>query len=268
MKHFNTLAICLLLGIIGFTSCRESDRDEDSSTIAVEGYALSETLHHDLFKIIDEAVKNEPGIKNLSCATITADTVSNPKTMIIDFGSTNCAGADGVNRRGVINVTVFSGYYSDSGAVVSITPASDYFVNDYKVTGTVTLTNRGINASGNTWYFMDVNNLRIANSEWNIVSNADLSVEWTAGTSTPMDVSDDSWTVTGSFSGVDRVGVVYTGNVATGMTWNSTCSYINAGIVNVTPGNLSQRSLDFGTACSSAYMVTIGERIFDLEVQF
>lgn len=257
MSKFTTPVALLALCTIFLGSCRESDRDEDESITAVEAHVYSENMHHDLFKLVDEAAKTEQGIKSLSCAGITTDTLANPKTMNIHFGVTNCTGNDGVARRGDINCT-FTGNYSDSGTV-AVANLNNYYVNDQRVDGTLTITNKGINGSGNTWYILYIDNLRITDlyEGWNIVWNSDRTVEWINGANTPTNVSDDVFETRGEFSGADRVGVVYTGSITTPITTSSNCNYISAGVVQFTPTGLSTRTIDYGSTCDDKATVTI-----------
>ncbi len=266
MKTVIRPILMLTFAILVLSGCRDSDRDNDVSTVAVEAHLYSENMHHDLFKLVDEAAKNEQGIKNLTCAVITADTLSSPKTMSIYFGASNCAGGDGVNRRGTINVT-FTGLYSDSGTVTTIT-LLDYYVNDYSIKGTTTITNKGVNGDGNTWYLIDVNNARVIepSAAWNIVWNSDRTMEWVTGASTPTDVSDDVFTTRGEFSGADRVGVIYTGTIVTPVTTMSNCNYISSGVVTLTPSTLSQRTIDYGTSCDAIATATISDAAQDITI--
>jgi hypothetical protein len=266
MRNFTTPIAVLALCTIFFASCREADRDKDESKTAVEAQLYCENMHHDLFKLVDEAAKTEQGIKNLSCAVITTDTLASPKTMSIDFGQTNCVGGDGVARRGTINCT-FTGLYSDSGTV-AVTTLSNYYVNDQKVEGILTVTNKGINGSGNNNYVVYVDNLRIWDLQdgWNITWNSDRTVQWVSGAATPTITSDDIFSARGEFSGADRVGVIYTGTIEEEITTMSNCNFINAGVVTLTPTGLSTRTINYGINCDNQATVTINAEPSDYTI--
>ena len=151
MKPLFAFALVLAL----FTSsCRKSVRDEDNDTKAAQDFALADITFNDVSNLLTEVMENESGLRatnlNLGCATVTVDTVAFPMTVSINFGSTNCLGGDGRNRRGIINAT-FTGKYRDSLSVLTITP-SNYYLNDYKIEGTKVVTNKGHNANGNLWF--------------------------------------------------------------------------------------------------------------------
>lgn len=268
MKYHTKIWMTLAVVAVLVGGCRTSDRDEDTSTTAAEAHLFSEAVHHDIFKIVDAAAKNEPGIKSLTCATITADTLANPKTMAIDFGYTQCAGDDGLIRHGILDVT-FSGMYSDSGTVTTIT-ANDYHIDGWRIDGTTTITNMGVNGAGNTWYLIDVNNQHIYHryDEWNIVWNSDRTMEWISGAATPMDVTDDIYETRGEFSGADRFSVVYVGAIETPLTNMASCNYVSGGTVALTPTNLAKRTLDYGSGCDNKATVTRGDDAWDLTVEY
>lgn len=90
-----------------------------------------------------------------TCATITFDTAASPKTLTIDFGTTDCLCGDGNYRRGKILVS-WTGPYRDSGSVRTIT-FDQYFVNYNQLQGTKTVTNNGTNGSGHPTFTVTVN---------------------------------------------------------------------------------------------------------------
>ncbi len=124
---------------------------ENRSTITSQDFAVSKNSFNDIFKVTEDALKDnnlEKSSSGLSalgsnCATVTVtpafpDTTF-PETVTIDFGTTNCTDSYGTNRRGVILATI-SGYYRTPGTVISVT-IQDYYHNDNKVEGTKTITN-------------------------------------------------------------------------------------------------------------------------------
>ena len=130
------------------------------------------------------------------------------------------------------------------------------------------ITNRGQNGAGNTWYIVNVDNLRITAQfgAWNIVWNSDRTMEWISGAATPMDVSDDIFETRGEFSGGDRFGVIYTGVIETPITTMSACNYISGGVVTLTPGSLSQRTIDYGSGCDDIAVGTISGAAQDFTI--
>jgi hypothetical protein len=252
-------------------NCRKSHRDEDKDLTAAEDYGRMEIAYNNVFMIVDEAAKATQGIRAggslITCATITSDTLSNPKTMDIDFGTVNCVGADGRNRRGKIHVAL-SGNYMDSLTVATIT-FQNYYTNDYLLAGTQTITNRGRNSSGNYYYSIAVSNglLTEPTNAWYITYNASRAFEWIAGSST-LTATDDIYSITGSMSGVGRKGNSFSGTISSALRFETTCGTIVSGNLDLTPNNLNARQLDFGSGtCDNSVQVTVNGFAFDISLQ-
>jgi hypothetical protein len=261
-KLLKTLSI-LTVAVVLIAGCRRSDRDQDESTTASTDHTTAEALFNDVFAQVDEAAKNEVGIRS---ATITADTTANPKTLTIDFGPTNCTGSDGRTRRGMI-VATFTGYYRDSNTVVTITPV-DYYVNDYKVEGTKTVTNKGTNTSGNLWYAIEVENAVITNpaNSWTISWESSRTREWIAGEATAT-VWDDVYLIDGTASGVGRSGNSFEVEITTDLRVEIGCRWIVSGDLEVRPQNLTTRYVDYGSGtCDNDAVVTVNGHSFDIEM--
>ncbi|MGL4596122.1 MAG: hypothetical protein ACRCYO_01260, partial [Bacteroidia bacterium] len=167
MKTKNILfrsALVFAASAVLFTSCRREEEDNDTS--ASSDNALAESTFNDITNIADEAGKtgtlsnyrvgDDQGILS-TCAVVTIDSLisSDQDTITVDFGSTNCTGNDGRNRRGKIKI-YYTGNYRDVGATHTIT-FDNYFVNENQVLGTKTVVNNGPNGSGNTVFSIDVN---------------------------------------------------------------------------------------------------------------
>ena len=158
-------ALVALVSTSFLTSCRKKDKEEkDSDTAAAADQSFASSTVNDMTNISDEAVKgnNVSSFKTTesnallsTCATITYDTLLAAKTVTVNFGTTNCLGNDGRNRRGLIVIN-FTGKYRDSLTVITVTPQG-YFVNDNQVTGSKTITNKGHNAANHLVYEINAN---------------------------------------------------------------------------------------------------------------
>ncbi len=262
-------AFALVLALFN-SSCRKSVRDEDRDTKAAQDFALADIAFNDVSNLLTEVMENESGLRatnlNLGCATVTVDTLAFPMTVTIDFGTNNCLGGDGRNRRGIINAT-FTGKYRDSLSVITITP-SNYYLNDYKIEGTKVVTNKGHNSDGNLWYTVVITNAMITavDGTWNITFDSNRAREWIDGESTAI-LSDDIYEISGTMDGVSRTGNHFVASTTTPVRIELSCAWMVSGVIEVTPDNVSPRIIDFGTgSCENAATVTVNGNTYNVEL--
>ena len=188
--------------------------------------------------------------------TVIIDLNAMPHTMLINFGTVNCEGTDGRNRRGSILVT-FTGAYSDQGTVITITP-QNYYVNDHRVQGSKTVTNMGLDQDGHPYFTVSVAGTVIApDNSWTSTHNANRVRTWFAGddTATPW---DDVYLITGSGNGINRNGLPYSLAITQALRIEIGCPWIVSGKLDITPDALSTRSVDFGSgSCDDDLSVTV-----------
>ena len=193
------------------------------------------------------------------CATRTYDAAT--RTLIIDFGPTNCLCPDGRYRRGQITAR-FSGPYRQAGSAVTI-DRTNYFVNDNQHLGT-----RVITSLGDGSFDLSVQNASI------IFANNGGTTSWTsqrhytrtAGYGTPT-ILDDAYTVTGSLSGTNRRSVSYTATIIQPLVKKfaiGCARHFVAGTVEITNSKEKSMLLNYdptGTqACDNIASVTINGR--------
>ena len=118
------------------------------------------------------------------------DTTTWPKTLTINFGTSNCLCADGNLRRGIITA-VFTGQYRKPGTVISIYLSNYYHNNNFVQVGTHTITNNGINTNGNLSYTINVVNASVTTSSGIISWNSYRTREWISGVTTTLNPWDD-----------------------------------------------------------------------------
>jgi hypothetical protein len=280
-KHL-ALVFCIVLIVPISSSCKK--RKAERSTITSEDMALAEAGFGDIAKVVEDASKESDleGNRIVSdilsgCATINVTPAwpdpSFPKTVTIDFGNVNCTDNYGVKRRGQITA-VFSGMYRDSATVITITP-QNYFINDYKVEGTKTVTNNGKNSSGNTNFTVVVANGKITHpngdvSTWNSTRNR----EWVIGENTTFltngftGIFDDEYDITGTGNGTNRAGRNFTANITSPLRAAVVCRWIKKGIVEIQPDGLSLRKVDFGDGtCDNKATVEINGKIYNITMR-
>ena len=264
---FASLASSLLLT----TGCqRDADKIVPDDVVSAEDHGSGDeetALSSDLLTAAapqDETATGSPAIAGATelsrvigaCATRTynADT----RTLVIDFGPTNCLCPDGRYRRGKITV-VFTGaeLRRHSGAVVT---RDGYFVNDNQHTAT-----RIFADLGNGSFSVSVPSASI------ILANNGGTHSWTsyrvftrtAGFGTPQ-VSDDEYSIAGTASGTNRKGVSYTATIGRPLIKRFTVGcfrHFVSGTVNISNSKGNTLLLNYdpaGTgACDNIASVTI-----------
>ena len=252
-----------------FSSCRRDSNGKDSDTTIAADNALSEFIYEDADHIADDASGKQTG-ENLgnyktasNCATVTHDTLSNPKTITVDFGPTNCLCNDGRYRRGKVLVT-YTGKYRDSGTVRTL-GFDNYYVNNNQVLGSRTVTNMGHNAQNQTYFNINVNGLIIkANTQDSVIWNSSRVRTWTMGEATST-WADDVYEVTGNASGQKANGQTWTMSITSPLKRDLSCNWISAGTIELQPTGKPLRTIDFGNGtCDNQATVTINGTAYNI----
>ncbi len=285
MKNYKLLTYGLLLAFFTFQSCkRDKDTTLDLGTTSTQDNGAAENVFADIKRVVEEAADDEGQSSKLAggtksgsytfgnCATVSitpawVDTTW-PKVMEIDFGTTNCTGVYGINRRGKLIVTL-TDHYRDQGSILTIQP-QDYYVNDVKVEGTKTIANHGYNANNNLEFEVEVVNGKLTYTDGSTTTwQTTRTNEWIEGDSTTLfthgvpGICDDVYLITGSASGVSRQGNNYTVNITSPLRKEICCRWIVSGTLEVAPSGLAVRYVDFGTGlCDNKATVTINNTSF------
>lgn len=270
MKTVKNIIPALLMLSIAFMSACKKDRDDLNDTTVASDNEQSETFSNDVMNIADNAAKTgEAGARTSEaqavyeglsqCATVTHDTVSNPKMLTIDFGTSNCLCADGRNRRGKIIVS-YTGRYFEIGAVKTMN-FDNFYRNDNKIEGTRVITNNGLDAQGRMNWTINAQNMKITKSNgkvhsWNSVRTRTIL----AGNDTKT-WTDDVYEITGSATGVNANGINYTANITKPLHRALSCRWIDSGTIEITPENKATRTVDFGNGnCDDQATVSVRKR--------
>jgi hypothetical protein len=245
----------VVLACLALFACRKESAEEpvDRDYTSAVDHDRAEAYFNDALKQSDAAAKDG----ELPCAvSVTLDTVSVPHTLLIDFGPTNCTGADGRNRRGRLAVT-FTGRYRDPGTVITITP-EDYYVNDHRLQGVKTVTNAGMNGEDQPFFSVTVNGTVTApNGSWTSTHSYQRTRTWIAGDDTPQ-LLDDVYLITGSGSGISRNGSAYSLLITSPLRIEVGCPWIVSGVLRVIPETLKTCTVDYGTGtCDAQVSVTV-----------
>ena len=279
-NYFKYMALGLVsIALVTFSCKKDEEEKIDNETTTAQDNAISQNAFDDMRKVVEEAADDEGNTTAKTsfsfgaCATVTispawTDTATWPKTMTIDFGTTNCTGNNGVNRRGKLIVTL-SDRFRNQGSILTVLPQG-YYVNDHLVEGTKTITNNGRNSSNNLSFTVQVSNAKITfptggSTTW----QSTRTNEWIAGESTTLfshgipGICDDVFLITGTASGVSRSGKAYTATITSPLRKEVCCRWLVSGVVDIAPSGALVRTVNFGSgACDNSATVTIAGNTF------
>ena len=272
-----SLGALLISGAWIFSSCQKdgmNNQSQDITSVTDEAKISSESAKMD--DIINIVAYDNVSTRGLfdqlpSCATVTYDTLSTPKSVTVDFGSTPCLSDwDSKYRTGIIKIT-WTGPMKEPGTVKTIT-TDNYFVGSVaeqldKLELTKTITNMGLNSNGNLVFAISVPNATLTLFEGGTVTwTAAHEREWTVGFSTP-DPNDDVFMITGGSSGTDRNGLPFTVEI-TEPLMKDACPWIVSGLKSIKHGDLPDRIIDYGNGdCDDIAIVKVNgeERTIHLQ---
>lgn len=268
------LLITILATGFVFSSCRKSDRDNDTETTSSTDNAIAETAFSDVFNIVQSISDTTPGMTFIkynnaqafsSCPVVNITPaypdLSFPKTMIIDYGS-GCTDLNGVNRKGIINA-IFTGKLKTPGSSVNIT-FSNYYLNGRKITGAKSVANNGYNSDSNLVFIINVKNASISGSEGTISWSSKRQRIWTAGDTT-QSKTDDVFLITGTAQGTGSKGTPFDIEITDALEVKGNCNYITKGKFTLTPEHFAPRYFDFGTgSCDNSATVTINGKSYSI----
>ncbi|MBL7729289.1 MAG: hypothetical protein JNM68_16455 [Dinghuibacter sp.] len=270
MNITKVLTAAGLVLAIGFVSCKKGETIEEfETTFELSGnQAVSENLVEDAHDLLDEATANanlmgaRPGealqsMNNLSCATVTITPASGfPKNIVIDFGA-GCVSQNGVVRKGKINV-VLSDSVRRPGSTAVMT-FDNYFVNGFKKEGTITWTNTSSGAT-KSWS-RKVENGKITAPDGRYWLHSGLkNVVQTAGASTPLNLLDDVFSITGNHTVTNAAGNSRTATITEALQKKTVCENIDKGKVKI-EGASHYAIIDFGDGtCDRVATISIDGR--------
>lgn len=285
-RNLNFIVLFILTVSMVVFSCKKDEKDEvNNETTTAQDNAISQNMFDDVKKVVEEAANDEGNTSKAgyffgTCAAVTIvpawiDTTTWPKTMTIDFGTTNCTGTDGINRRGKLIVTL-TDRYRNQGSVLTVLP-QNYFVNDHQIEGTKTLTNNGRNASNNLTFSVQVTNGKITFPTGGYTTwTSTRTNEWIAGDTTSWfthgvgGLCDDVYLITGSANGVNRAGLPYVVNITSALRKEICCRWIVSGKLDIIPSGLPTRTVNYDPGnngnCDAIANVTILGNTFTIVI--
>lgn len=257
------------LVILTLISCRKSSSDLDQTSINLaDDDAVSEAVFEDVFSTIDDATIllddaiKAGGTKSVVlsegiCPEITVTHPADgiwPKVVTIDYG-TGCTGFNDNTRSGKIIIEV-TGPRREAGSKRTVT-FDDYYFNGIKVEGTKVFENLGLNASNNFVLSISLIEGRLILPDGkSIERTTDHQKEWIAGFMTP-DRWDDECLITGTASGKNAAGTLYSTSIISPLHWKRVCRFIVSGVTEITREGAEPFLLDYGTGeCDNKAVVT------------
>lgn len=260
---------CLASGLLFTAGCKRDsevtpDDDittaEDRSEANIETAVSSDAMQASAPVDVDNAAAGynttdaEFRAKFGPCVTRTY--TASTRTLIINFG-TGCLCADGRFRSGQIIVKFTTDVNRRvAGAVVR---RRNYFVNYNQHTARRTFTDLG---GGSFNVVVDSASIIRANNGGTHSWTANWNFLRTAGYTTPLLLSDDVYSVTGSAAGTNRNGVSYTTTIQTPLVKRGDCfKYYVSGVMSITNSRSKTLLLDYGNgACDNTATVTVNGR--------
>ena len=268
MKLKKIFALLSLPALFFFSSCQKGETEPDpelETTFKLsEDQAISESISDDANVVFFEAAVNAglyrmngttQTTNTLSCATVTVTPQNTfPKTIVIDFG-TGCVSSDGISRSGKINITL-SGYLHNPGTTAVLT-FDNYSTAGFKVEGTITWTNTST-PNGVSWT-RQITNGRVIEpfGGYYWTHEGTKNVIQTAGVTTPLNLLDDVYSVTGNHTIVNPAGKTRTVTITEALEKKTTCYHVTKGKLKIQGPN-HFAIVDYGdSACDNIATITI-----------
>jgi len=269
MKTPKFLLAALMLFAVVATSCQKDEDVKDPKDVnrAAVDNAKAENAFADLFKQsgdglmqANETVSGNHAMYSSLAGNVTLtitpyDLTTFPKTITLDYGSTNVLCNDGNYRRGKI-VVVATGWYYDSLSVTTVTP-DGYYLNDNLVEGVISYTCKGHNAAGHMNHDVYIDGT-VTGIDGSMISyHSERNYEWIEGEPTTLNPWDDVYLIHGTAYGTNIYGEDYTMTVTTPLRLQAGCRWITEGIM-VIESNGNQMTVDYGDGnCDGTVVITL-----------
>ena len=189
------------------------------------------------------AVKGQVDITGVTITLDKKDSITFPKIITIDFGTTGYIDNRGDTLKGKVIITVSDKIWKP-GATKTI-KLVDFYVNGNNIKGSKSIVNNGLNAAKNPSYTTTVSDTIIRVDKSTIIRNATRTRERIDNAGTPRIFWDDKFSITGSSSGINAKGVAYTVTITSPLIIYNNYPYFVQGTVTTTTETRTA-ILDFG----------------------
>jgi len=258
------------IAMLSFSSCKKDSTLIDQVSVDLaDDDAVADAVFEDVFNtadnatiILDNLVKSGDSkfaVVTDSCPTVTVTHPATgiwPKVVTVDYG-TGCTGLNENIRKGKIVIEV-TGPRLTVGSKRTVTFVN-YFFNDIKVEGIKVLENKGFNNNQNLLISVKLTGGKMTLPDGKTIERAfDHQREWTAGLLT-RNIWDDECLITGTATGKNINGIIYTNTIMSALHWKRVCRFIVAGVVKMERTGKEPVELDYGTGeCDAKAVVSRG----------
>jgi hypothetical protein len=287
-RLISTCKLIALIAVISLASCKKdatsANTEQTNAANLTDSSTTADNMYYDVLNTAMVSFADNSDVWNVSathsgnpttmstkvlgsghigCAVYTFDNSvpgEYPKTLTVDFGE-GCTSADGISRSGIVTF-LFSGPIVSPGTTVGVT-FTNYKVAGYGIQGQYSITNNSSDQVGISINTQVTNGIITYPNTINYHYSHNKTYIQTAGASTPFDISDDVWAVSGtsSFTSSEGNTLVFTANPLAPLEKKVSCSNISKGIVAFTYNQTLNGSIDFGDGtCDKIAWVTIGNQ--------
>ena len=278
MKSTLRYGICVLVVINGllfagitFSGCKKTKTTLDNTRLATD-YITSQLEVNalvDMMSAVGGIGTDKPNDITFlpTCSTVVFDTLKTPKTIRVNFGTSNClSGAyDNQYRRGTV-IMKWTGRLRDVSNHFQIS-VLNYSLNNntYSVGITVTNLGQGSNASYSLAYTAN-DTLTYITDNSQAIATYSMTKQFSGGyyTVSPL---DNEYSLTGTSSGVGSQGIAYTTTIQSPIEVENTCQYrLLGGNTEVAPNATGAFLLDFGSGkCDNTATLNVNGLIKTIE---
>jgi len=248
---FKSGIVLVVLGIGFVYSCNKPPANSSLGNDDNGGYASDasriELFTDDAISLMDIAGTyfTPDYIADSTLATVTWDTIDEPRTLQVIFSATQDATClDGRKRRGSVSVT-YSGRYSDTGtANIHNITFNNYYVDGYQVSGTIQYVRIDTTVIGNWYYQVYVNDSVTITPGSYVTWNGTMLRQWIAGDSTATR-TDDVFSISGNPTLMRPDMHRFTFSIAAPWQVALNYNYVEAGSANIA-GPQGARTINYG----------------------
>jgi hypothetical protein len=274
------VASLFFAGLLLFFSCEKNDEKVTAKDIEMADDEAVITLMFDqAFTETDMALeqleynwKHPSGLKSVpdTCPVIYVnhnDSTYWPKTVTIDFGSAGCEGPSGNIRKGKIIINITDRYLKP-GSVRTFS-FEDFYINDFKVEGTKTVTNEGRNDDGFMYFTVELTGGKVTTPAGKVITHEFSKTRtWIEGEQTPRWRWDDKYLIEGEASGINRFGIAYTRTITTPLLVATSCRWIMSGVIEIQPVDCPLILLNFGNGeCDDVATITVNGETKEIKLR-
>ena len=270
--HFNFITVFLISAAMMIQSCENNGGEISSEdTAIIQDDALSAELFEDIFNETDLILEDQfnalKGEKKDTCKTVNMEKLDSDRRRItINYDRGNCKDFHERVKRGKIIITT-SGKYRNEGFTRTVT-FENYYVNDFKVEGTKTIINQGLNDNENVIYYVKLKNGNITTPEGKVITKEyEKTREWVKGYETPLYKWDNEYRITGKATGTNRNGISYIRTINEPLYLSATCRFILSGTVEIKQDDKPSVLIDYGNGeCEDQATATVNDKTSEIRL--